>query len=139
MNTPARSGNRKLKRALFLSAFAVLHDPTSRAYKDRKRTDGRKRNAALICLANNSQNAGGHPIPDAEVHLAGQSVYPALVWSRFVRVTFPARRIGMIGRSTASCAPSCVRALRMYGYRPTSPHFLRKSPRYLVWNPSQLG
>jgi len=48
---PARSGNRKLKRALFLSAFAALHDPTSRAYYDRKRTEGKKHNAALICLA----------------------------------------------------------------------------------------
>ena len=48
---PARSGNRKLKRALFLSAFAALHDPTSRAYYDRKRAEGTKHNAALICLA----------------------------------------------------------------------------------------
>lgn len=48
---PARSGNRKLKRALFLSAFAALHDPTSRAYYDRKRAEGKKHNAALICLA----------------------------------------------------------------------------------------
>jgi len=48
---PARSGNRKLKRALFLSAFAALHDPTSRAYYDRKRAGGKKHNAALICLA----------------------------------------------------------------------------------------
>jgi transposase len=48
---PARSGNRKLKRALFLSAFAALYDPTSRAYYDRKRAEGKKHNAALICLA----------------------------------------------------------------------------------------
>jgi transposase len=48
---PARSGNRKLKRALFLSAFAALHDPTSRSYYDRKRAEGKKHNAALICLA----------------------------------------------------------------------------------------
>ncbi|WP_435278101.1 IS110 family transposase [Rhodococcus yananensis] len=48
---PARSGNRKLKRALFLSAFAALHDPTSRAYYDRKRAEGKRHNAALICLA----------------------------------------------------------------------------------------
>ncbi|MDV6277832.1 IS110 family transposase [Rhodococcus erythropolis] len=47
---PARTGNRKLKRALFLSAFAALHDPTSRAYYDRKRAEGKKHNAALICL-----------------------------------------------------------------------------------------
>lgn len=48
---PSRSGNHKLKRALFLSAFAALHDPTSRAYYDRKRAEGKKHNAALICLA----------------------------------------------------------------------------------------
>lgn len=48
---PARSGNRKLKRALFPSAFAALHDPTSRAYYDRKRAEGKRNNAALICLA----------------------------------------------------------------------------------------
>jgi transposase len=48
---PARSGNRKLKRAFFLAAFAALSDPTSRAYYDRKRAEGKKHNAALICLA----------------------------------------------------------------------------------------
>lgn len=48
---PARFGNRKLKRAFFLSAFAALHDPTSRAYYDRKRAEGKRHNAALICLA----------------------------------------------------------------------------------------
>jgi transposase len=48
---PARSGNRKLKRAFFLSAFAALHDPASRTYYDRKRAEGKKHNAALICLA----------------------------------------------------------------------------------------
>lgn len=49
---PARSGNKHLKRALFLSAFAALRaDPVSRAYYDRKRAQGKKHNAALICLA----------------------------------------------------------------------------------------
>jgi hypothetical protein len=48
---PARSGNHKLKRALFLSAFAALHDPASRAYYDKTRAEGKKHNAALICLA----------------------------------------------------------------------------------------
>ena len=32
-----QSGNKVLKRTLFLSAFAALHDPPSRAYYDRKR------------------------------------------------------------------------------------------------------
>jgi transposase len=48
---PTRSGNRKLKRAFFLAAFAALRDPTSRTYYNRKRAEGKKHNAALICLA----------------------------------------------------------------------------------------
>jgi transposase len=48
---PARGGNKRLKRALFLAAFASLSDPASRAYYDRKRAEGKKHNAALICLA----------------------------------------------------------------------------------------
>jgi transposase len=48
---PTRAGNRKLKRAFFLAAFAALRDPTSRAYYQRKRDQGKKHNAALICLA----------------------------------------------------------------------------------------
>ena len=48
---PSRAGNKHLKRALFLSAFAALHDPDSRAYYDRKRAAGKKHNAAIICLA----------------------------------------------------------------------------------------
>ena len=46
------SGNKHLKRALFLSSFAALRsDPISRAYYDRKRAQGKKHNAALICLS----------------------------------------------------------------------------------------
>lgn len=49
---PARSGSKHLKRALFLSSFAALRsDPISRAYYDRKRAQGKKHNAALICLS----------------------------------------------------------------------------------------
>ncbi|MET8878660.1 transposase, partial [Nocardia sp. NPDC004604] len=47
---PAGSGNHKLKRAPLLSVFAALHDPASRAYYTRKRDEGKKHNAALICL-----------------------------------------------------------------------------------------
>lgn len=44
---PSRTGNRQLKRAFFLAAFATLQDPTSRAYYDhRKRAQGKKHNAA---------------------------------------------------------------------------------------------
>ena len=48
---PPRGGNKHLKRALFLSALAALHDPTSRTYYDRERAQGKRHNAALICLA----------------------------------------------------------------------------------------
>jgi hypothetical protein len=43
--------SRDCKRVLFLSAFVVLHDSASRTYYDRKRAEGKKHNAALICLA----------------------------------------------------------------------------------------
>jgi transposase len=48
---PSRKGNKILKRALFLSAFAALKDPLSRAYYDRKRAQGKRHNQALIALA----------------------------------------------------------------------------------------
>jgi len=47
----SQRGNHALKSALFLSAFASLSDPTSRTYYDRKRGQGKRHNAALICLA----------------------------------------------------------------------------------------
>jgi len=47
-----RGGNKRLKNALFMAAFTSLRaDPASRAYYDRKRAQGKKHNAALICLA----------------------------------------------------------------------------------------
>ncbi|GAA3295753.1 hypothetical protein GCM10020218_077430 [Dactylosporangium vinaceum] len=48
---PPKGGNKQLKRAFFLAAFASLSHPPSRAYYDRKRAEGKKHNAALICLA----------------------------------------------------------------------------------------
>ncbi|SCG68044.1 Transposase [Micromonospora halophytica] len=48
---PPRGGNKNLKRAFFLTAFAALADPVSKAYYDRKRAEGKRHNAALICLA----------------------------------------------------------------------------------------
>lgn len=46
-----RRGNRRLKRALYLSAFASLKDPTSRAYYDRKRRENKSHQHALMALA----------------------------------------------------------------------------------------
>ncbi len=48
---PSRRGNKVLKRALFLSAFAALRDPVSRAYYARKIQQGKRHNQALIALA----------------------------------------------------------------------------------------
>lgn len=48
---PSRRGNKRLKRALYLSAFAALRDPQSQAYYQRKRTEGKHHVAALTCLA----------------------------------------------------------------------------------------
>ncbi|SFT93205.1 Transposase IS116/IS110/IS902 family protein [Arthrobacter sp. ov118] len=49
---PARSGNKQLKNALFRSAWiASCHHPASKAYYQKKRGQGKKHNAAVICLA----------------------------------------------------------------------------------------
>lgn len=48
---PSRKGNKTLKRTFFLSAFAALKDPLSRAYYDKKRAEGKRHNQALIALA----------------------------------------------------------------------------------------
>jgi transposase len=45
---PARSGNKQLKNAAWIPS---CHDPASKAYSDRQRTQGTKHNAAVICLA----------------------------------------------------------------------------------------
>jgi transposase len=46
-----RGGNRQLKRAMFLSAFAALHDPASRTYYDKRRARGKTHTQALLRLA----------------------------------------------------------------------------------------
>ncbi|MEW2574598.1 IS110 family transposase [Streptomyces sp. NPDC047070] len=47
----SRRGNKQLKRAFFLSAFAALSDPASRAYYDKKIKEGKHHTQALLCLA----------------------------------------------------------------------------------------
>ena len=47
-----RGGNHRLKNAMFLAAFvASQHDPTARSYYQRKRSEGKHHNAAVICVA----------------------------------------------------------------------------------------
>ncbi|WP_369383314.1 IS110 family transposase [Streptomyces sp. cg36] len=48
---PSRRGNKQLKRAFYLAAFASLSQPESRAYYDRKRREGKHHIPALIALA----------------------------------------------------------------------------------------
>ncbi|MFJ3027198.1 IS110 family transposase [Streptomyces tendae] len=47
----SRRGNKQLKRAFFLSAFAALSDPASRTYYDKKIKEGKHHTQALLCLA----------------------------------------------------------------------------------------
>ena len=50
--TRSRSGNHRLKNAMFLAAFvASQHDPAARSYYLCKRNEGKAHNAAIICLA----------------------------------------------------------------------------------------
>ena len=47
-----RGGNHRLKNAMFTAAFvATQHDPDARAYYQRKRSQGKRHNAAVICVA----------------------------------------------------------------------------------------
>ncbi|WP_399141452.1 transposase [Streptomyces sp. NBUA17] len=49
--TTSRRGNKQLKRAFFLSAFAALGEPASRAYYDKKIAQGKHHTQAVPCLA----------------------------------------------------------------------------------------
>ena len=47
-----RGGNHRLKNAMFTAAFvATQHDPDARACYQRKRSEGKRHNAAVICVA----------------------------------------------------------------------------------------
>lgn len=48
---PSRRGNEQLKQAFFLSSFAALDDPASRAYYDKKIAQGKHHTQAVLCLA----------------------------------------------------------------------------------------
>lgn len=47
----ARGGNRALKAVFYQAAFASLSHPASRAFYDRKRSEGKKHHQALLALA----------------------------------------------------------------------------------------
>ncbi len=48
---PSRRGNKPLKRAFFLSVFAALGDPASRAHYDKKIAQGKHHTQAVLCFA----------------------------------------------------------------------------------------
>lgn len=72
----SRKGNKILKRALFLSAFASLKckDQISRAYYDRKRAEGKKHNQALIALARRRCNVLFAMLRDGSIYEAPAAV-----------------------------------------------------------------
>jgi transposase len=49
-------GNRSLKQVLYQSAFASLKTPASRAFYDRKRSEGKKHHQAVLALARRRVN-----------------------------------------------------------------------------------
>ncbi|WP_292800291.1 IS110 family transposase [Microbacterium sp.] len=66
----SRRGNKVLKNAMFLSAFAALRDPDSRAYYDRKITQGKRHNQALLALARRRSDVLYAMLRDGTLYLA---------------------------------------------------------------------
>jgi transposase len=52
----ARGGNKALKRVFYQSAFCSLGHPTSRAFYDRKRSEGKRHHQAVLALARRRVN-----------------------------------------------------------------------------------
>ncbi len=69
--TKSRRGNHRLKNAMFLAAFASLRSPESKAFYDRKRAEGKRHNAAVICLARRRCNVILAMLRDHQPYLAG--------------------------------------------------------------------
>ena len=71
---PSRRGNKVLKRTLFLSAFAALRDPVSRAYYERKIQQGKRHNQALIALARRRCDVLFAMLRDGSFYHAGPTI-----------------------------------------------------------------
>ena len=65
---PSRRGNKILKRTMFLSAFAALRDPESRACFDRKIAQCKRHNQALIALARRRSDVLYAMLRDGTLH-----------------------------------------------------------------------
>ncbi len=74
---PSKRGNKTLKRTMFLSAFAALPDPESRAYYDHKRNQGKRHNQALIALARRRSDVFYAMLRDGTLY-EGRTTPPAL-------------------------------------------------------------
>ena len=128
---PARSGNRKLKRALLLSAFAALHDTASRTYYDRKRSEGKKlgrrphlpSQTPLRCSLRHAQEPRTLPIKRRDRRLTKTIGTPPIRACRSI-VIAPAAALPMSLPSTAAAGDVLDDALRgpkltLTGYRAT--------------------
>ncbi|HTN99925.1 MAG TPA: IS110 family transposase [Microthrixaceae bacterium] len=67
--TRSRRGNRRLKDALFLAAFCSIRSGgEDAAYYDKKRAEGKRHNAAVICLANRKIRALFHMLTEGRTY-----------------------------------------------------------------------
>lgn len=78
---PARSGNKRLKNALFRSAWVASNcHPASKTYYEKKRAEGKRHNAAVMCLARRRCNVifamltNGEFFRELPARAAGESV-----------------------------------------------------------------
>ncbi|MGA1828625.1 transposase, partial [Microbacterium sp.] len=67
----SRRGNKTLKNTMFLSAFAALRDHESRAYYDRKISQGKRHNQALLALARRRSDVLFAMLRDGTLYDAG--------------------------------------------------------------------
>ncbi|GHE59064.1 insertion element IS110 uncharacterized 43.6 kDa protein [Streptomyces longispororuber] len=110
---PSRRGNKQLKRAFFLSAFAALGDPASRTYYDKKIAQGKHHTQALLCLARRRADVLFAMLRD------GTSAPAAAQSSRSTRSPPPVTATGTASAARrptpatpwswrTSCAPTCT-------------------------------
>ncbi len=68
--TRSRRGNHRLKDALFLAAFcSIRSNGEDAAYYNKKRAEGKRHNAAVICLANRKTRALFHMLHNEQNYL----------------------------------------------------------------------
>nr|WP_280137858.1 IS110 family transposase [Actinopolyspora xinjiangensis] len=109
---PAKRGNKQLKRAFFLAAFASLHHPPSRAYYAKKTTQGKRHTQALLCLARRRYDVlhamlkNSHPPPTPLAHPIEAPTQPRPTDRHGNRESSRFRRCPEGGRNWAECSGS---------------------------------